>query len=441
MARLTRKNIKVFAGNASNNGVFGSLQANNPTLSNDVEQIQSLPAWGDGWNAATETSEQLPPLEEIQSVEYVTTYQQAYIMQEGLPEWAATVTYFKGCLVKEVTTNGFRIYNSLTDNNIGNVLTNTTSWKKVMDSEDLYAFDSTVLHKSGTETSNGDKTFSGDITFTGSVDASNASIVKAPTIATSDNSDSVATTKYVKNNLEGAVSTIATSNLTQNRALISNASGKVSVASTTNTELEYVHGVTSAIQTQLNSKAADSSVVKINGNQTINNTKTFASSPIVPTPSNSDNSTKAATTAYVKNILSAIYPVGSVYIGTQSTCPMASLISGSTWTLVSSGRALWTGTGSNGNTTIAAGLPNITGTFGGRDGYTTQANRPVNFDVASGAFSLNKVEQNYGTWDSGRTITGGKSVSFNASKSNSIYGNSSTVQPPAYVVNVWRRTA
>ena len=67
---------------------------------------------------------------------------------------------------------------------------------------------------------------------------------------------------------------------------------------------------------------------------------------------------------YVKTVLGTIYPVGSVYIGTQSSCPMASLISGSTWTLVSSGKALWTGTGSNGNSTIAAGFPNIKGGFG-----------------------------------------------------------------------------
>ena len=32
-------------------------------------------------------------------------------------------------------------------------------------------------------------------------------------------------------------------------------------------------------------------------------------------------------------------------------------------------------------------------------------------------------------------------VNINASRSSSLYGASSTVQPPAYVVNVWRRTA
>jgi hypothetical protein len=172
MPRLTRKNIKVFAGSATNNGVFGSLQANNPTTTSDVEQLQSLSAWSDGWNAATETSEELPPLEEIQGVEYVTTYQQAYIMQEGLPEWAATVTYYKGCLTKEVTSTGFKIYNSLTDNNTGNLLSDTSNWKKVMDSDDVYAFDNTVVHKTGNETIAGVKTFTEQPRYTGITTAS-----------------------------------------------------------------------------------------------------------------------------------------------------------------------------------------------------------------------------------------------------------------------------
>jgi hypothetical protein len=162
MARLTRKNIKVFAGNATNNGVFGSLQAENPVTTNNVEQIQSLPAWSVGWNSATMTSEKLPPLEEFQGIQYVTTYQQAYIMQEGLPEWASSVTYYKGSLVKEVTANGFKIYNSLTDENTNNLLSDTSNWVKVMDSSDLYAFDNAVVHLAGDETITGTKTFTSD---------------------------------------------------------------------------------------------------------------------------------------------------------------------------------------------------------------------------------------------------------------------------------------
>ena len=54
--------------------------------------------------------------------------------------------------------------------------------------------------------------------------------------------------------ITGAASTITTSNLTADRALISNSSGKVSVSSVTSTELSYLSGVTSSIQTQLNNK-------------------------------------------------------------------------------------------------------------------------------------------------------------------------------------------
>ena len=53
--------------------------------------------------------------------------------------------------------------------------------------------------------------------------------------------------------ITGAATTITSSNLTANRALISNASGKVAVSSTiTSTELGYLNGVTSNIQTQFN---------------------------------------------------------------------------------------------------------------------------------------------------------------------------------------------
>lgn len=53
----------------------------------------------------------------------------------------------------------------------------------------------------------------------------------------------------------GAVSTIKDNNLTASRALISNSSGKVAVSDVTSTELSYLDGVTSSIQTQLNAKS------------------------------------------------------------------------------------------------------------------------------------------------------------------------------------------
>ena len=69
--------------------------------------------------------------------------------------------------------------------------------------------------------------------------------------------------------ITGGASTIATSNLTASRALISNSSGKVAVSAVTSTELGYLDGVTSAIQTQLNAR------VTLSGTQTITGEKNF----------------------------------------------------------------------------------------------------------------------------------------------------------------------
>ena len=54
--------------------------------------------------------------------------------------------------------------------------------------------------------------------------------------------------------ITGAASTITTSNLTASRALVSDGSGKVATNAVTSTEMGYLSGVTSAIQTQLNAK-------------------------------------------------------------------------------------------------------------------------------------------------------------------------------------------
>jgi hypothetical protein len=68
--------------------------------------------------------------------------------------------------------------------------------------------------------------------------------------------------------ITGGATTITTSNLTISRALVSDGSGKVSVATTTATEIGYVNGVTSAIQTQLDAKASKTNVFNAQGGTT-----------------------------------------------------------------------------------------------------------------------------------------------------------------------------
>ena len=57
-------------------------------------------------------------------------------------------------------------------------------------------------------------------------------------------------------NIAGAISTVTDSDLTVSRALASDSSGKISVATTTLAELNHVNGVTGAIQTQLDAVEA-----------------------------------------------------------------------------------------------------------------------------------------------------------------------------------------
>lgn len=176
------------------------------------------------------------------------------------------------------------------------------------------------------------------------------------------------------------------------------------------------------------------SVTDLNNNFTaLNNGLTQVGSSIVTMGStiSSLQSNLEAQISTLNSNLEAIYPVGSIYIGVMDTCPIASLFG--TWEKVSSGRVLQGADDTySAGSTIAAGLPNITGTF---DAYELTADQR-NYK-ATGAF--------YGTTSSwaGGSGADDKSVvlHFDASRSNSIYNNSTTVQPPAFVVNIWKRTA
>ena len=64
--------------------------------------------------------------------------------------------------------------------------------------------------------------------------------------------------------ITGAASTITDDNLATDRALIANSSGKVAVSNVTSTELGYLDGVTSNVQTQLDKKLEKAPVTSVN---------------------------------------------------------------------------------------------------------------------------------------------------------------------------------
>ena len=126
------------------------------------------------------------------------------------------------------------------------------------------------------------------------------------------------------------------------------------------------------------------------------------------------------------------YPVGSIYISTRSTSP-ASLFGG-TWESIASERVLMGVSSSHGaGSTVSAGLPNITGVL--KDLFVSG-----HFNQSTGAFKRSSASGFSEKTDRSDWL-GWADAQFYASDSNSIYGNSSTVQPAAYYVYMWRRTA
>lgn len=134
MARIVSKTPKIFAKNATNNGQFGSAKLGTKILSNDLNVIQALAAFSDGWNDAIISGKKLPALEEFQALMYAATYQIFYNRQEGIPEYDSGMTYQNTTSISLVKKPGTtQIYKSLTDNNVGNPLTDAVNWQLVCD--------------------------------------------------------------------------------------------------------------------------------------------------------------------------------------------------------------------------------------------------------------------------------------------------------------------
>ncbi len=122
--------------------------------------------------------------------------------------------------------------------------------------------------------------------------------------------------------------------------------------------------------------------------------------------------------------------IGDVIVTTVKTSP-ATRYKNTVWELVAQNRVpMGAGDGHEGGETVEAGLPNITGQATGLYGEIGEAGM-------SGAllyYSGRSKGTNTG-WESGRQLR------FDASVSNSIYGASDTVQPPAYYFYFWRRVS
>lgn len=143
----------------------------------------------------------------------------------------------------------------------------------------------------------------------------------------------------------------------------------------------------------------------------------------------------------LKAMIDILYPVGIVVTTATDDAKKPGEADGlATWEEIAQDRVLQ-GTSIGAGQTIESGLPNITGKVWLRpldngDGIT--------WDKENGAFITKVVEDPNDSSGAIAKGSGGKpfgSINLDASKSNSIYGNSSTVQPPAYKVHFWKRVS
>ena len=142
------------------------------------------------------------------------------------------------------------------------------------------------------------------------------------------------------------------------------------------------------------------------------------------------------------NFLLAAHPVGSIYQTISPENP-AVTFGGGTWEKIAQDRVLMGASDTHpAGTTVEAGLPNVKGTFIAalRDGFTDDSANKITGafyenGTTTGEDSYNSISTNVGI------PSGGAPFGFDASRSNSIYGRSTTVQPPAYFTYTWLRTA
>ena len=128
---LTRQTQKVFASNANANqlAVFGSMKTGTPVYSTSLSTLQST-AYTEGWSEAL-LNDKAPYMEEMNAVQYGLSYQIAYLLQEGIPTYDSNTNYSDTSIVKSIESGKLYFYRSLSDNNSGHALTNTTYWEKI----------------------------------------------------------------------------------------------------------------------------------------------------------------------------------------------------------------------------------------------------------------------------------------------------------------------
>jgi hypothetical protein len=149
----------------------------------------------------------------------------------------------------------------------------------------------------------------------------------------------------------------------------------------------------------------------------------------------SGKATPASITSAINTMLSSLYPVGSVYIGTQGSCPLSTLITGSTWTVVATQVAISVPTsvsvyGNGKNLVLNNGVQNLGLCSNSSGDHTVAPQWTTSTNVSIGASVSSKQ------------ATGGSSKAAGVVTNGSLSGLTGNIAPSTYLtVNIWKRTA
>lgn len=127
----------------------------------------------------------------------------------------------------------------------------------------------------------------------------------------------------------------------------------------------------------------------------------------------------------------AIFPVGSIYVSNDDAFD-PNVTFGGTWVRVDKGRFLEAGDGTDGKSKKNAGLPNAEG--------TAQLLMVANAKQSNACTLTGAGRMQLGI-TAGNNPVVSDTVQINLNNSDRIYGQSNTVQPSSYVVNIWEKTA
>ena len=226
-----------------------------------------------------------------------------------------------------------------------------------------------------------------------------------------------------------------------NSASASKSSANASASSASASASSASDSATSASNAKISETNASNSASA--AAQSAENAKTWDPTQYVQSVTESNGKVTVTTgggESTIINLIDTFYPIGTVYVSADKTKTKADFpfMRHGTWEEIPANLCLQTGAANEVGTQRSAGVPNITGSVWNFT-YASIEAAQQKYDTENGAFKRSDKHEGVGYGSSG--IIGYDGFTLDASRSNPIYGASNTVQPPAYMIRAWVRTA